>query len=142
MSSVKVAVRVRPFNAREQGSKVCIKMNGGTTSIYNPNDADPSLNMKTFTFDYSFWSHDGMITNENGIYTPDPGFAHQDYADQQSVYEKLGKQVLDNAWEGYNCCLFAYGQTGSGKSYSMIGYGNNVGIVPIACDEIFNRVNA
>ena len=29
-------------------------------------------------------------------------------------------QVLDNAWTGYNCCLFAYGQTGSGKSYSMV----------------------
>jgi len=25
------------------------------------------------------------------------------------VYEALGKEVLDNAWEGYNCCLFAYG---------------------------------
>jgi len=36
------------------------------------------------------------------------------------VYEALGKQVLDNAWEGYHCCLFAYGQTGSGKSYSMV----------------------
>ena len=42
------------------------------------------------------------------------------YADQQIVYEALGKQVLDNAWEGYHCCLFAYGQTGSGKSYSMV----------------------
>lgn len=55
------------------------------------------------------------------------------------VYEALGKQVLDNAWEGYNCCLFAYGQTGSGKSYSMIGYGANVGIVPISCAQIFER---
>ena len=42
------------------------------------------------------------------------------YADQQHVYEALGKQVLDNAWAGYNCCLFAYGQTGAGKSYSMV----------------------
>ena len=42
------------------------------------------------------------------------------YADQNVVFEALGKQVLDNAWEGYNCCLFAYGQTGSGKSYSMV----------------------
>jgi hypothetical protein len=25
------------------------------------------------------------------------------------VYQTLGKQVLDNAWEGYHCCLFAYG---------------------------------
>jgi len=48
--------------------------------------------------------------------------------------------VLDNAWQGYHCCLFAYGQTGSGKSYSMIGHGKNEGIVPIACNEIFKRI--
>jgi hypothetical protein len=53
---------------------------------------------------------------------------------------KLGKSVLDSAWEGYNTCLFAYGQTGSGKSYSMVGYGANKGIVPMACDEIFRRI--
>lgn len=34
---------------------------------------------------------------------------------------------------GFNCCLFAYGQTGAGKSYSMIGYGPNKGIIPMAC---------
>lgn len=48
--------------------------------------------------------------------------------------------MLDNAWGGYHCCLFAYGQTGSGKSYSMIGYGANKGIVPIATEEIFKRI--
>ena len=41
---------------------------------------------------------------------------------------------------GYNCSLFAYGQTGSGKSYSMVGYGNNRGIVPIICDELFKTM--
>ena len=49
--------------------------------------------------------------------------------------------MLDNAWEGYHCCLFAYGQTGSGKSYSMIGYGKNKGIVPMAMEEIFKRIS-
>jgi len=37
--------------------------------------------------------------------------------------------------------LFAYGQTGSGKSYSMVGYGNNEGIVPMATNEIFRRIS-
>lgn len=50
--------------------------------------------------------------------------------------------MLDNAWEGYHCCLFAYGQTGSGKSYSMVGFGKNEGIVPMACNEIFRRIKA
>ena len=48
--------------------------------------------------------------------------------------------MLNNAFEGYNACLFAYGQTGSGKSYSVVGYGENKGIVPRACDEIFKRI--
>lgn len=32
--------------------------------------------------------------------------------------------------------LFAYGQTGSGKSYSMVGYGEDKGIIPLACEEV------
>lgn len=95
---------------------------------------------RPFTFDYSFWSHDQFTTEEDG-YMRKTEEGNQ-YADQAEVYEALGKQVLDNAWEGYHCCLFAYGQTGSGKSYSMVGYGTNKGIVPIACDEIFKRIAA
>lgn len=53
----------------------------------------------------------------------------------------MGVNILNNAWEGYHCCLFAYGQTGAGKSYSMVGYKPNRGIVPQACEEIFNRIN-
>ena len=48
--------------------------------------------------------------------------------------------MLNNAFDGYHVCLFAYGQTGSGKSYSMTGYGENKGILPRACSEIFRRV--
>lgn len=44
------------------------------------------------------------------------------------VYNDLGKDLLENAFEGYNCALFAYGQTGSGKSYSIIGYAANKGM--------------
>ena len=73
------------------------------------------------------------------------------YADQNKVFKDLvsfseslfyqGNEVLDNAFEGYNACLFAYGQTGSGKSYSIVGYGENKGIIPRACEEIFSRIN-
>ena len=76
----------------------------------------------TFTFDHSFWPHDCYIEEPNWYLAPDKSGK---YADQILVYNILGKQILDNAWEGYHCCLFAYGQTGSGKSYSMVGYGEN-----------------
>ena len=49
--------------------------------------------------------------------------------------------MLDNAFEGFNACLFAYGQTGSGKSYSIVGYGENKGVIPRTCEEIFKRID-
>uniref|UniRef100_A0A8D3D2I9 plus-end-directed kinesin ATPase n=1 Tax=Scophthalmus maximus TaxID=52904 RepID=A0A8D3D2I9_SCOMX len=105
--SVKVAVRVRPFNSREtsKDSKCIIQMQGNTTTIVNPKA--PKEPAKTFSFDYSYWSH---TTPE------DPSFASQNL-----VYNDIGKEMLAHAFEGYNVCIFAYGQTGAGKSYTMMG---------------------
>ena len=133
--SVKVAVRVRPFNTREKdrdSTSVILMPGNNQTKIIDENGKE-----KTYTFDHSFWSHDGYKVLENGYLEP----VDDKYADQKFVFNAVGKEILDNAWEGYHCCLFAYGQTGSGKSYSMVGYGANKGIVPISCDEIFSRIN-
>eukprot|EP01017_Pseudomicrothorax_dubius_P020674 TRINITY_DN22464_c0_g1_i3.p1 TRINITY_DN22464_c0_g1~~TRINITY_DN22464_c0_g1_i3.p1 ORF type:complete len:323 (+),score=88.67 TRINITY_DN22464_c0_g1_i3:37-1005(+) len=133
---VKVAVRVRPFNQRELElrSELCVDMRGNTTVLTNHEEGGT----RDFTFDYSFWSHDEFEVLEDGLTVP----TSDKYADQKRVYDAVGREVLDNAWQGYHCCLFAYGQTGAGKSYSMIGYGKNKGIVPMACAEIFERIRA
>lgn len=34
------------------------------------------------------------------------------FAGQDFVFDCLGGDILDNAFEGYNACIFAYGQTG------------------------------
>lgn len=68
-------------------------------------------------------SHDGFVEKPDGVLVPDT--ASSNYASQQKVFDDLGRGVLQNAFEGFNCSLFAYGQTGSGKSYSMVGYGVN-----------------
>uniref|UniRef100_K1S0P1 Kinesin-like protein 6 n=1 Tax=Magallana gigas TaxID=29159 RepID=K1S0P1_MAGGI len=109
-------------------------MKGNSTYIKNPEDlkAEP----RSFAFDYSYWSHDEFKESSSGYLEP----TGSRYADQRTVFDDLGRGVLDNAWKGYNCSLFAYGQTGSGKSYSMVGYGNNKGIVPIFCEELFKGV--
>eukprot|EP01114_Cavostelium_apophysatum_P016487 TRINITY_DN4700_c0_g1_i4.p1 TRINITY_DN4700_c0_g1~~TRINITY_DN4700_c0_g1_i4.p1 ORF type:complete len:1712 (-),score=613.88 TRINITY_DN4700_c0_g1_i4:86-5185(-) len=62
------------------------------------------------------------------------------YASQATLFNDLGIEVLKNSWDGYNCCIFAYGQTGSGKSYSMLGYGEEKGIIPLLCEEMFERI--
>ena len=139
--SVRVAVRVRPFNSREKerNAALCVRMSDKSTTLINPENKQE----KTFTFDYSYWSHDGESTREDGYNEsagPGMGTGGATYADQMKVYSDLGQGVLNNAYEGFNSCLFAYGQTGAGKSYSMVGYGTNKGIVPIACDEIFKKI--
>ncbi|EGR29233.1 kinesin motor domain protein [Ichthyophthirius multifiliis] len=67
---------------------------------------------------------------------------NKDFAFDYSFWSHDGFELDDNAWQGYHCCLFAYGQTGAGKSYSMVGYGANKGIVPIACQEIFKKIES
>lgn len=42
--------------------------------------------------------------------------------------------------EGYNGCLFAYGQTGSGKTFTMQGAGDQRGIIPTLCSELFAEI--
>lgn len=126
MSSVKVAVRVRPFNKREIGydCKNIITMTGQKTTIVNPKVDN---NAKTFTYDYSYWS-----SNQD-----DPNFA-----DQEQVYQDIGVEMLRHAFEGYNVCIFAYGQTGAGKSYTMMGRQDDEGIIPHLCRDLFDRIGA
>jgi hypothetical protein len=36
----------------------------------------------------------------------------EQFASQEVVFDCLGRDILDNAFQGYNACIFAYGQTG------------------------------
>lgn len=135
MASVKVAVRVRPFNQREidMDAKLIIQMDGKKTRIQNMkivNGKDGDFGReryKDFTFDYSYWSFN-------------PSDNH--YASQEKVFEDLGTDVIESAFGGYNACVFAYGQTGSGKTFTMMGSPENQGLIPRICKTLFSRIQA
>ncbi|NXL94427.1 KIF1B protein, partial [Alectura lathami] len=95
--------------------------------ILNPKQ--PKETPKSFSFDYSYWSHT----------TP----ADINYASQKQVYRDIGEEMLQHAFEGYNVCIFAYGQTGAGKSYTMMGKQekDQQGIIPQLCEDLFSRIN-
>lgn len=118
--SVKVTVRVRPFNSREK------KLDANAESIITIDSLnsctlkEPGTDRITqFAFDYCFGED----------------------STQEEVYEKVGKSIVDEALQGYNVCLFAYGQTGSGKSFTMIGgKDENLGIIPRISKDLFTRM--
>ncbi|XP_011049900.1 PREDICTED: kinesin-like protein unc-104 isoform X10 [Acromyrmex echinatior] len=131
MSSVKVAVRVRPFNYREvsRQAQCIIEMTGSTTSIVNPKATPGSKEaIKSFNYDYSYFSMDPNDEN---------------YSSQLMVYKDIGEEMLEHAFEGYNVCIFAYGQTGAGKSYTMMGKQEEgqEGIIPQICKDLFRKIS-
>lgn len=104
-----------------------VKMNGNQTLLYHPEGEGINKSpTKAFTFDHCFNSLDCNS---------------QDFATQSHVFSSVGENILDNAFKGYNACIFAYGQTGSGKSYSMMGSNDQEGIIPRLCVSLFNRLS-
>uniref|UniRef100_A0A8C5B6Z2 Kinesin family member 13A n=1 Tax=Gadus morhua TaxID=8049 RepID=A0A8C5B6Z2_GADMO len=85
------------------------------------------VSFQVFAFDHCFWTMDESNTPK--------------YSGQEVVFKCLGEGILDNAFQGYNACIFAYGQTGSGKSFSMMGNGDQPGLIPRLCGALFERVH-
>ncbi|KAF4102706.1 hypothetical protein G5714_015589 [Onychostoma macrolepis] len=131
-TKVKVAVRVRPMNRREieLSTKCVVEMEENQTILHPPPSnakGESRKQSKVFAFDHCFWSMD-----ESNI---------PKYAGQEVVFKCLGEGILENAFQGYNACIFAYGQTGSGKSFSMMGNGEQPGLIPRLCCSLFERVS-
>ncbi|KXN84211.1 hypothetical protein AN958_12864 [Leucoagaricus sp. SymC.cos] len=135
--NIKVVVRCRPLNARElaRGAKCLIRMQGNQTMLDPPEsgsaqDTKRATERKTmaFSFDKSYWSAGPR---------DDPG-----YCSQQTLYDDLGKELLDHGFSGFNACILAC----SGKSYSphktLPLDGPDKGIIPLTCSELFQRVSA
>uniref|UniRef100_A0A7N6BGG2 Kinesin family member 13A n=1 Tax=Anabas testudineus TaxID=64144 RepID=A0A7N6BGG2_ANATE len=131
-TKVKVAVRVRPMNRREieLNTKCVVDMEDNQTVLHPPPSNAKGENRKqpkVFAFDHCFWSMDESKVPK--------------YAGQEVVFKCLGEGILENAFQGYNACIFAYGQTGSGKSFSMMGNGEQPGLIPRLCCSLFERVH-
>ncbi|TMS21641.1 StAR-related lipid transfer protein 9 [Larimichthys crocea] len=131
MANIKVAIRVRPPNARESadGGRLAVQVEDKFVKIRNAKldgrtdgHVDSREKLLEFCFDYCYWS-------------ADPAAPH--YASQEEVFQDLGVSVLSGASEGYNVCLFAYGQTGSGKTYTMMGTPDSLGLTPRICQGLF-----
>lgn len=114
--SVLVAVRARPLNDREKtaASGECLTFQDATgLTLHRDDDRE-----HRFAFDC--------------VMSQDVG--------QREVYDRTARPLLHKVLEGYNGCLFAYGQTGSGKTFTMQGAGDQRGIIPTLCTELFNEI--
>ena len=42
--------------------------------------------------------------------------------------------------DGINQTIFVYGQTSSGKTFTMKGYNNDMGLIPLSVQELFGKI--
>eukprot|EP00760_Papus_ankaliazontas_P030996 PhM_4_TR5164/c0_g1_i1/m.79835/K17914/KIF13; kinesin family member 13 len=117
-SRVQVAVRVRPLNRADgTDTRLVVRTNSSDAAVHAEFD---TKGKKSYYFDHAFSNT------------------------QEEVFDAIGRPMLDEAFKGFNVCLFAYGQTGSGKTYSIQGdmggargLSADSGILPRLAHEIF-----
>uniref|UniRef100_A0A674AW79 Kinesin-like protein n=1 Tax=Salmo trutta TaxID=8032 RepID=A0A674AW79_SALTR len=121
--SVKVVVRCRPMNDREQilncKMVVSVEMSRCQCLIKKPGVKEEPP--KQFTFDGTYFI--GQTTEQ--------------------MYNEIAYPLVEGVTEGYNGTIFAYGQTGSGKSFTMQGVSEPAaqrGVIPRAFEHIFESI--
>ncbi|KAH8279970.1 hypothetical protein KR054_012554 [Drosophila jambulina] len=61
-------------------------------------------------------------------------------AGNQEVFDRMAQHIVRACMQGFNGTIFAYGQTSSGKTYTMMGDGQNPGVMVLAAKEIFQQI--
>ncbi|CAK67895.1 unnamed protein product (macronuclear) [Paramecium tetraurelia] len=97
-------------------------LNQKETSLINYNIRDQTMQLgeQKFTFD--------KILDSN--------------ANQQQVYDEIGKPIIDQILQGFNATLLMYGQTSSGKTYTMIGDQQQPGIIKRTINDLFDAIES
>uniref|UniRef100_A0A7N1A5D7 Kinesin-like protein n=1 Tax=Kalanchoe fedtschenkoi TaxID=63787 RepID=A0A7N1A5D7_KALFE len=89
---------------------------------------------------------DNRISLHKRLGTPVSGVSHAfDHIFDEScanseVYERLTKDIVHAAVEGFNGTVFAYGQTSSGKTFTMNGSQTDPGVIHQAVRDIFSKI--
>lgn len=127
--NIKVVVRCRPMNSREKhrGATNLVEFVDQHQLVLQPppsegDSKDNSKATKKKTMPFSF------------------DRAYDENTEQDTLFQYIGVELLEHAFNGFNTCVFAYGQTGSGKSHSMVGYAEAKGLIPLTCSRLFDDI--
>ena len=121
--NIRVAVRCRPFNSRENAlgsKKVITVVEGKTVKAKSDSESKSADDEKVFTYDH----------------------AYDMDSTQDQVYQDIGEPLIQKSIDGFNGTIFAYGQTGSGKTHSMMGNPSDIGIIPRLNTSLFKSIQS
>jgi len=120
---IEVYVRVRPTKKPSRGLK--LETDESKVEVNLVKEAVNNQESRTDSYVFQFNGILDMITR------------------QETVFEKIAKEVIEGCFEGYNGTIFAYGQTGSGKTFTITGGAERYadrGLIPRTLSHIFSRI--
>ncbi|KAJ8970205.1 hypothetical protein NQ314_001352 [Rhamnusium bicolor] len=134
--NIRVVVRVRPPNDREEGDncRIVVKVVDDQMLIF-----DPKEDAQAFFF--------------HGVQQKGRDLLKKSHKDLQFVFDKVFSKDINNEevfknstysligslMDGYNCSVFAYGATGAGKTFTMTGKPDRPGITFLTMTELFQK---
>jgi len=136
-ANIRVAVRVRPENSREQA--------GAFRNVINVVDEkmlifDPKEDEEVFYFQGKKQGRRDLNKKEN----KDQKFAFDSVytagSTNMEIFEGTTKDLVDVTFNGYNCSVFAYGATGAGKTFTMLGAKDCPGITFLTMKQIYEKI--
>ena len=68
-------------------------------------------------------------------------FAFDEKSDQAEIYQCTTANLVKQVINGFNATVFAYGATGTGKTYTMVGGGDNWGLMIRSISDLFKMIN-
>jgi centromeric protein E len=122
---IKVCIRVRPCNERE---------NKAATNLSNKHGWRSSQNTM-----YQIHQSTGQVDSNSPYYTFDSIFDTNSCT--EDVYNVMARDIVHSVVDGYNGTIFAYGQTSSGKTHTMKGTNDAPGIILRSISDAFRKIS-
>uniref|UniRef100_A0AAG5DAE3 Kinesin motor domain-containing protein n=1 Tax=Anopheles atroparvus TaxID=41427 RepID=A0AAG5DAE3_ANOAO len=136
---IRVAVRVRPFNAREmeQNPRNIIKVLDRSTLMFDPDEDEDE-----FFFHGVKQTHRDITKRVKKKLTMEYDDVFDNTATNADIYEVCMKPLVQSVMNGYNCSVFVYGATGAGKTHTMLGNEHCPGITFLTMKELFRQIDS
>ena len=141
--NVKVLLRVRPLSDKDRSAseELCLTQHDDAVSIAPPgSDLDKA---KSFQFDKVLWTD--STQEDTYRFALHSMLRHACVCPLSfilllaacCVRSCIGSPLIERLFNGFNVTIVSYGPTGTGKSFSILGEGAHVGIVPRLIDDVF-----
>ncbi|KAH8384418.1 hypothetical protein KR200_005576 [Drosophila serrata] len=136
-TNIKVAVRVRPYNAREleQKQRSIVKVMDRSALLFDPDEEDDE-----FFFQGAKQQYRDITKRMNKKLTMEFDRVFDIDNTNQDLFEECTAPLVDAVLAGYNCSVFVYGATGAGKTFTMLGSEEHPGLTFLTMRDLFEKI--